>query len=71
MHTFCSLVNGWDTIPVSFNSCDKDSKFKSFSIENDLSKKEIKMDKLKKVNYGKKKRKGTPGIELRQKVKKK
>ena len=39
--------------------------------ENDLSKKEIKMDKLKKVNYGKKKRKGTPGIELRQKVKKK
>ena len=39
--------------------------------ENDLSKKEIKMDKLKNVNYGKKKRKGTPGIELRQKVKKK
>ena len=39
--------------------------------ENDLNKKEIKMDKLKKVNYGKKKRKGTPGIELRQKVKKK
>ena len=39
--------------------------------ENDLSKKEIKMDKLKNANYGKKKRKGTPGIELRQKVKKK
>ena len=38
--------------------------------ENDLSKNEIKMD-IKKVNYGKKKRKGTPGIELRQKIKKK